>query len=300
MRRDIRNHTKSRREFIRDLGLLTATFESVRGSQLLSASTSGMRMGLVTYLWGKDWTLPDLISLCEQGGMSGVELRTQHAHGVEPVLTLAERREVRKRFDNSPVTCVGYGSNQEYHLSDQTELKKNIEGTYELVKLCHDIGATGVKVKPNTIPDGVPREKTIAQIGASLNNVGRFAADYGQKIRVEVHGKITAELPVIKAIFDHVEESNVGICWNCNEQDLLPPGIESNFASVRDRFADTVHVREFDSKNYPYKKLFKMLVETDFRGWILLEGREIPADPVPAMKKQVRLFEDLVRQAKTH
>jgi hypothetical protein len=51
----------------------------------------GMKFGLVTYLWGKDWDLPTLISNCEKTGYLGVELRTQHAHGVETTLNASQR-----------------------------------------------------------------------------------------------------------------------------------------------------------------------------------------------------------------
>jgi len=256
-----------------------------------------MKFGLVTYQWGRDWDLPTLIANCEKTNYLGVELRTQHAHGVEPTLTAAQRAEVKKRFDDSPVTCIGYGSNQAYHYKDQDRLKKSIEETYELIKLSHDIGGSGVKVKPNNLPDDVPREKTIAQIGESLNKVGKFAADYGQKIRVEVHGRHTSELPVIKAIFDHVTEPNVGICWNCNEQDLLPPGLEANFNMVKDRFGDTVHVRELNVGNYPYQQLFNLFVAMDYKGWILLEARTEPADRIQAMKEQLALFHQMIAKA---
>ncbi|MCW3108549.1 MAG: xylose isomerase, partial [Segetibacter sp.] len=47
------------------------------------AQSSKMRFGLVTYQWAKDWDLSTIISNCEKAGLKGVELRTQHAHGVE-------------------------------------------------------------------------------------------------------------------------------------------------------------------------------------------------------------------------
>ena len=81
---------------------------------------------------------------------------------------------MKKRFADSPVTCVGYGSNFEYHQTDQAAVRKNIEETKEYLKLCKDIGASGIKVKPNGLPDDVPREKTIAQIATSLNEVGQY------------------------------------------------------------------------------------------------------------------------------
>ena len=44
---------------------------------------ANLRLGLVTYLWGQDWDLPTLIANCEKTRILGLELRTQHKHGVE-------------------------------------------------------------------------------------------------------------------------------------------------------------------------------------------------------------------------
>lgn len=254
------------------------------------ASESGMKLGLVTYQWAKDWDLPTIIANCEATGFLGVELRTQHAHKVETNLTASQRAGVKKRFADSQVTCIGYGSNFEYHSPDPAELRKNIEQTKEYIKLCSDIGATGIKVKPNDLPAGVPKEKTIAQIAASLNEVGRFARDYGLLVRVEVHGNLTQEIPNMNAIFNQVRESNVKICWNCNDQDLLPPGLEENFNMLKGWFGDTVHIRELNEGNYPYQKLFNLFNSIRYKGWILLEARTEPADKIAAMKEQLSLF----------
>lgn len=263
-----------------------------------SKGNSGMRFGLVTYQWGRDWNLPTLIDNCEKTGFLGVELRTQHAHGVETNLTAVQRDEVKKRFDDSPVTCIGYGSNFEYHSPDPVQLRENIEGTKQYIKLCKDIGATGIKVKPNDLPAEVPREKTIAQIAASLNEVGKFAQDFGQLVRVEVHGNLTQELPNMRAIFEQVTSSNVKICWNSNDTDLLPPGLAENFNMVKKWLGDTVHVRELNIGNYPYQQLFNLFTEIKYDGWILLEARTEPEDRTAAMKEQLILFNRLVANAK--
>jgi len=259
-----------------------------------AAARSGMKFGLVTYLWGQDWDLPTLISNCEKTGLLGIELRVDHAHKVEINLTPAQRAEVKKRFADSPVTCVGYGANYEYHNPDPAQVRKNIEGTKEYIKLCKDIGATGIKVKPNGIPKDVPWEKTIAQIAASLNECGKFAQDYGQLVRVEVHGNVSQEIPNMKAIFEQVTEKNVKMCWNCNDQDLLPPGLEPNFNSVKQYFGDTVHVRELNIGNYPYQQLFDLFTGIKYKGWILLEARTAPKDRVAAMKEQLEVFNQMI------
>jgi sugar phosphate isomerase/epimerase len=255
---------------------------------------SKMKLGLVTYQWGKDWDLPTLIANCEKSGLLGVELRTQHAHGVETDLSASQRSDVKKRFADSPVTCVGYGSNYDYHHVDQGVLRKSIEDTKEYIKLCSDIGATGIKVKPNTLPEEVPREVTIAQIATSLNEVGRYASDMGQLVRVEVHGRETQKLPVMKAIFEQVTEKSVKICWNSNDQDLLSPGLEANFHSVKKWFGDTVHIRELNVGEYPYQQLMDLFVEMNYKGWILLEARTEPEDRVVAMKEQLEVFNSLI------
>ncbi|HZK65261.1 MAG TPA: TIM barrel protein, partial [Puia sp.] len=181
---------------------------------------------------------------------------------------------------------------------DPAELRRNIEQTKVYIQLCKDIGATGIKIKPNDLPAAVPREKTIAQIAASFNEVGKFAQDLGQLVRVEVHGHLTQEIPNIKAIFEQVTEPNVKMCWNCNPEDQLPPGLEMNFNSVKKWFGDTVHVRELNEGDYPYQQLMDLFVAMKYTGWILLEARTEPEDRISAMKEQLSVFNQLVANAK--
>lgn len=267
-------------------------------SAFASAKKSEMKLGLVTYLWAKDWDLPTIIANCEKTGYLGVELRCDHKHGVETRLSASERAEVKKRFADSPVDCIGYGANFEYHSPDQATLRKNIDQTKEYIKLCKDIGATGIKVKPNDLPVSVPKEKTIAQIAASLNEVGKFASDLGQLVRVEVHGNLTQEIPNMRAIFEQITEKNVKMCWNCNDQDLLPPGLEANFNSVKKWFGDTVHVRELNIGEYPYQQLMNLFTGINYNGWILLEARTEPADKIAAMNEQMKVFNEMLLKAR--
>lgn len=284
----------SRRRFIqRSFGAGVAIAFLKDFPELMKSTPSGMKLGLVTYQWGRDWDLPTIIANCEKTGLLGVELRTDHAHKVEINLNAGQRAEVKKRFADSPVTCIGYGANFEYHSPDPEKLRQNIEQTKEYIKLCKDIGATGIKVKPNNLPPEVPREKTIAQIAASLNECGKFAQDYDQLVRVECHGNITQEIPNMKAIFEQVTEKNVKMCWNCNDQDLLPPGLEGNFNSVKKWFGDTVHIRELNEGTYPYQQLFNLFTGIKYKGWILLEARTEPTDRIIAMKEQLVLFDKM-------
>ncbi|HIA18913.1 MAG TPA: sugar phosphate isomerase/epimerase, partial [Planctomycetaceae bacterium] len=266
-------------------------------SRLVAAERAGENMffGLVTYQWGKDWKLPTLLKNCEKAAVLGVELRSTHAHGVEPSLNARERQEVQKRFADSPVVLAGLGSNERFDSPDAAVLKRALEATKKFLVLSHDVGSTGVKVKPDRFYANVPRQKTIEQIGRALHTLGEFAAGYGQKVRLEVHGQC-AELPTIKAIMDAADHKDVVLCWNSNAQDLQGDGLEANFQLVRKHLGATLHVRELDTPNYPYDKLIKLLVDTDYAGWVMLEASSRPADRVMALAAQGRLFRKMVKR----
>lgn len=285
----------NRREFVQGaLGLAAGLGLGPSGVRAADHPGPEMRLGLVTYQWGKDMDLPTLLDACTRSGLLGVELRTQHAHGVEPRLNAGQRREVRRRFQDCPVTLVGYGSNAQFHEPDPAAVKHNIELAKQYVQLMHDCGGTGVKVKPNNVPKGPQRQPTIERIGKALNVVGAYGAKYGQQIRVEVHGAGSSELPVMKAIMDVADHPNVGVCWNSNNQDLAGQGLEYNFNLVKDRFGDTVHVRELDLGDYPYPQLMKLFLNMNYRGWVLLEARTEQPDKVKAMIHQRQVFDRLV------
>jgi len=293
----------TRRDFLkRSMYLGAAAATAGRLSEALAQSSdkggSRMKFGLVTYQWGKDWDLATLIANCEKAGLPGVELRTEHAHGVESNLSAQQRSDVKKRFADSPITLVGLGTNFCFHHVEPAKLQQDIEGAKEYIKLCHDVGGSGVKVKPNDLPKEVAREKTIEQIGKSLNELGRFGADYGQQIRLEVHGSCSP-LPVMKQIMDVADHPNVGVCWNCNSEDLSGEGLKYNFNLVKGRFGDTVHVRELNAGDYPYQELINLLTDMDYDGWVLLEGRAEPKDRIKAMVEQRKVWEGMLVKAQS-
>lgn len=288
-------HSIDRKKFLQVISLLAGTpLLAQAWATIPKKDTKKMKLGLVTYLWGKDWDLPTLLKNCMDTGMEGVELRVDHAHRVTPEMTKQERLEVRKRFDDSPVAIVGMGTNQQYDFPDKDALSASIARTKEFIKLSADIGGSGVKVKPNAFHRDVPREKTMAQIGASLNELAAYAADFGQQLRLEVHGEETQELPNIKIIMDHADHPNATICWNCNPQDLNGNGFQYNFDLVKDRLGDTCHVRELDRTDYPYAALLKNLADRAYSGWILLECHTDPTDKVASMRAQRAVFDRML------
>jgi sugar phosphate isomerase/epimerase len=289
----------SRRRFLQQsLGLGAAALlpQFTSSSLALAADepASPIKLGLCTFLWGQNWDLPTILANCQKARIPGVELRVEHKHGVEPNISKAKREEVKKRFADAGVTLVGFGTNQMYDSPDPQKLKKSIEGTKAYLQLSHDCGASGVKVKPNDFQPGVSHEKTIEQIGRSLNSLGQFAADLGQQLRLEVHGSCREPI-TIKRIMDIVDHPSIGVCWNCNpDKDLADKGLEYNFNLVAKRLGATLHVHELALKGgYPYTQLFALLKKANYAGWALLECASPVKDPIAALVEQREAFERL-------
>jgi len=289
------NHL-TRRRFLQSAAVATAATAAGHLAQAADKPGSRMQFGLVTYLWGQNWDLPTLIANCSEAQVLGVELRTTHKHGVEQHLDRRQREQVNQRFADSDVTLVGLGSNERFDHPDAAGLQKAVETTKQFLQLSHDVGGSGVKVKPNSFHKDVPREKTIEQIGRALNQLGPTAADLGQQIRLEVHGQC-AELPIMKQIMDVATHPSVGVCWNSNSQDLAGEGLAHNFHLVEDRFGATAHVRCLDRDDYPFAELIDLFVQSDYAGWVLLEARGNPADPIAALAQQGTLFKQMVAAA---
>jgi sugar phosphate isomerase/epimerase len=245
-------------------------------------SGSRMKLGSVTYNIAKDWDVPTIIKNFEAAGFEGVELRTTHRHGVEVSLNKQQRAEVRKRFADSKVELMGLGSAFEFQMPEQDKLRKEIEATKEYIVLARDVGASGVKVRPNGLPKEVPVEKTLDQIGRALHELGQFAADHGQVIRLEVHGNGSSLLPHIKRIIDVADHKNVGVCWNSNQTDLEGKGFDYNFDLVKDKIF-SVHMRDLYLEEYPFRKLLRRLNDIGFGGYCLAEIPE-SSDPLRVMK----------------
>jgi sugar phosphate isomerase/epimerase len=262
------------------------------------SATDKLKLGLVTYQWGKDLSLAELLTVCQETHYAGVELRSTHKHGVEPGMSASQKMEAKKQLADSPVTLVGLGSACEYHSMDQTVVSKNIDQTKAFIDLSAELGGSGVKVRPNGLPKEVAVEKTLEQIGKSLRIVGEYAAKTNQQIRLEVHGKGTQEIPKMKRIMEVADHPNVVVCWNCNPTDLAGDGFAANFDALAP-WMGTVHIHDLrpGKVDYPWAALFKKLKACNaqgFTGWCLMEDGATPADIPATMLENYQVFQSML------
>jgi sugar phosphate isomerase/epimerase len=242
-------------------GAMAAAVFSAIGAE--AASDPPFGLGTVTYNVCKDWDLPTLLDLLPKAGVYAVEFRTTHAHGVEPALSPDQRLEVKQRCHDAGMKQWSLGSVLEFQSADAAVVRKNIDSCAEWVKLAQDIGALAVKIRPNGLPTGAPVPQTLEQIGKSLVECGKMAADHGVEIWVEVHGSGTQEPANMRTIMDHCGHKSVGINWNSNPTDVKNGSVKEAFDLLKPQLM-SCHINTLTS-GYPYRELFALMREANFR-----------------------------------
>jgi sugar phosphate isomerase/epimerase len=234
-------------------------------------------LGTVTYNIGAKLDLDTLLRACKASGFAAVELRTTHAHQVEPDLAPDARRDVRKKIEDSGVKLWGFGSVCEFHAADPAVVKKHVDDCRAWCRLAADLGAKGVKVRPNGFAKGVEPAKTLDQIGKALQDCGKAADEHGVEIWVEVHGAGTQLPENMRTLMDACGHPKVGICWNSNPTDVKGGSIKEAFELLK-KDIRSCHINELWN-GYPWRELFDGLKSTGYDRVTLMEVAGVPEDP---------------------
>jgi sugar phosphate isomerase/epimerase len=306
----------TRRRFLQASAGLTAAGVTVPAASAATAIADSQaplkfRLGIVTYNIAANWDIPTILKVCKAVGLSPVELRTSHKHGVEPSLSKEQRKEVRKRFDDAGIAIWGCGTTCEFHSPDPAKVRANIETCKRFVELAADIGGKGVKVRPNGLPRSVPVEKTLEQIGKSLIPCGKAAEDAGVEIWVEVHGgtehppdkngvrRTSAYPPYVRKMMEHCGHPKVGVTWNSNPSDIKDRSVAEYFKVLRP-WLRSCHINELPNDlygKYPYRELFRLMRESGYDRVTLAEIQGMPtaADGERLMRYYKALWTELAR-----
>jgi sugar phosphate isomerase/epimerase len=252
------------------------------------------QLGIVTYNVAAKWDLPTVLKVLKDTKIGNVEFRTTHPHGVEPSLSSSQREDVKKRCADAGIRIWGLGSICEFQSANKADVERNIEECKQFVGLAHDLGAKGVKVRPNGVPRNVPLEKTLEQIGKSLIQCGKAAADGGVEIFVEVHGPTTQNPPNMKSIMEHCGHPAVGVCWNSNGTDVKNGSVAESFKMLSP-WLKSCHINDLYKDElgvYPYRELFRLMRGVGYDRVTLCEVGKTPGS-VPDGTEMLRYYRAL-------
>ncbi|MEJ7607182.1 MAG: TIM barrel protein [Bryobacteraceae bacterium] len=263
----------NRRLFLAGSGLAAVGSTASMQAPSKSGAGPGFHLGAVTYNTLKDFDVPTIIRVLQEASFEAVELRTTHKHGVEPSLGAQERLAVRRRFEQSRIRLVSYGTTCRFQSPDPAERNRQLEVAKQFVDLAHDTGAIGIKIQPMGFPEGVPIPTTIQNFGASLHQLGDYGLSKGVEIWVEVHGRGTSDPPNTAAILTAAAHKNVGVCWNSNDTDVVNGSVKASFELLKP-WLMSVHINELADERYPWRELFTLLKNAKYNRYTFAEVAE--------------------------
>ncbi|MCW5935588.1 MAG: TIM barrel protein, partial [Fimbriimonadia bacterium] len=199
-----------------------------------------------------------------------------------------------QRFADSGIVLWGLGTVCEFHDPDPAVVQRNIEECKRFCDLAKDVGARGVKTRPNALPEGVPVSKTLEQIGTALRACGDAGRDMGVEIWLEVHGRGTQEPPHMQKIMQACGHSNVGITWNSNPTDVQNGTIRESFALLKS-YIRSCHITDL-TNSYPWRELFASLRQIGYDRYTLCETQGLESDHPQDAQRFMRYYRALWQQ----
>jgi sugar phosphate isomerase/epimerase len=282
----------NRRDFVLNAAAAAST-PLMRPASAAPTAGPGFHLGCITYNTLKDFDVETIIRVLEAAGFEGVELRTGHKHGVEPSISQEERSRVRRRFEQSKIRLVSYGTTCRFQSPDAAERKQQLDTAKQFVDLAHDTGALGIKIQPMGFPEGVSKETTIQNFGASLRELGEYGAGQKVEIWMEVHGRGTSDPPMAAAIVRAAGHKNVGVCWNSNDTDVTNGSVKASFELLKP-WIRSVHINELSNDRYPWRELFTLLRDAKYDRYTFAEVAE-SKDPERFLRWYRALWTELNR-----
>jgi sugar phosphate isomerase/epimerase len=214
-------------------------------------------------------------------GYDGLEIR-----GIEGEMHLPKARPFRpEHIDitqvelaqrNLKICCLGTSA----YFHDR--VAENLANTKEHIDLAAYLGVPYVRVFGNKILVPAERERTIAQVGSSLQELGEYAAGSGVKVLIESHGDFAVSADML-AVFRYVESPNVGVLWDVHHPyRMYGEAVAKTFDRLGDRIYH-VHLKDSrpDGKDYhyclpgagdvPLVEILQLLHAYKYDGWLSFE-----------------------------
>ena len=253
-----------------------------------------MKPSWMTYGVLKELSRADLLQTLKDHGFEGVEFRTDlgHGHGVEASINGAERQQVVADCQDAGIEIISIATGNRYHDTDASDLRDQIEQTRVRMDLAADLGAPRVRVFGNNFPKDVPREKTIAQVAEALTELCAYGSGKGVKPCLELHGEF--DWQACRSVAEQVDHENLGLIWNSVAEDVVDGSVKLALDTVWP-WLDHVHMHDLAGQGYPYRELFRLLHEKEYRGYMSAEAERSADRGVGDLWMFAAYYSDLFR-----
>ena len=166
--------------------------------------------------------LDESLALARRYGYDGIEPRTAcgHKHGVELVADAAQRRDIRKKAEETGIALCCIATGCQY--SNPAGAAQAAEETRAYVDLAADVGSRRLRVFGGVIPDGLDRAESAESIVESLKFVADHAEKRGVIVCIETHDN-WCDPEHMAEIMRRVDHPAIAVNW-----DIMHPVRQTN------------------------------------------------------------------------
>jgi sugar phosphate isomerase/epimerase len=267
----------NRRAFLSGLAVAAATRRRASAAERLPIAFSTLGCPA--------WSLARVLETAVTLGYAAIELR-----GLEGEIDLTKRPELqgariaetRARFAEKGLAISDLGAGARMHEAEPAARAAQLDEGRRYIDLAHALGTPYVRVFPDKLVAGEPREATIARIVDGLRTLGEHAKGSGVAVLLESHGDFTRS-PDLKAIMTGAGMPSVAFLWDAHH--TFVSGGESpaaTWAELRP-FVRHTHLkdsrREGDGVRYvltgegsvPVRETVRVLVAGGYQGYYCYE-----------------------------
>ncbi len=174
-------------------------------------------------------TLAEALDLVKESGYAGFEPRIAegHAHGIEPDMTPAARREARETAAEKQIALCCLATS--VRLSGKQALPRNLDDARRAIELCVDLGIPRMRVFGGPIDEGCTRREAIEQTARALDGLSDEIGTADVCLCMETHDS-WCEPEHVAAVMQLCRGRHVGVNW-----DLMHPLLAAH-ADMRETF----------------------------------------------------------------
>ena len=268
-----------RRAFLSGLAAASAVAAAPRSD----AAASRLPLAFST-LGCPTWDLTRILAEGARLGYAAIELR-----GLQGEMDLVKRpefstelAETRRRFADHGLAIAGLGASSRMHEADPTTRATQLDEGRRFIDLARALGAPYVRVFPDKLVAGEPREKTIVRIVEGLRTLGEHAQGSGVTVLLESHGDFTRS-PDLREILTGAGLPTVALLWDAHHTVVSGKESPEETWKALGAFVRHTHLKdsrpEGDGIRYvltgegavPVRATVQVLVDNGYKGYFCFE-----------------------------
>jgi len=158
-------------------------------------------------------TLEEVLDVAKKYGYEGVELRitANHKHGIEPTMSLAEKKKAKALIDSSTINIVALATSCVF--ANESTYDENIKSAIDAIKLASYFNIPVIRTFGGIYPDNTSKNQAKALLKKAYSYLGDIAKQYKVYVCFETHDMWCNPYDVAE-IIEYANNEYIQVNWD--------------------------------------------------------------------------------------